>query len=233
MASESNIASDGADVSLSERVEQTLTRMILEGNLAAGERLTEIGLATRLGVSRGPVREAFRSLEASGLVTNERNRGAVVRGVSLQAAVEIQEVRAALDDMAARAAAGGRLTAIQITQLGALVAQMDAVCAMGDVAAFYGLNLQFHEQIIRCVGNAKLIDIYLGLIKELHLFRRTGLMEAGEMQRSNREHRMILERIAAGDPDGASRAMREHTGNRRYRMLLQQPLGTAQEGNGE
>jgi len=69
-------------------------------------------------------------------------------------------------------------------------------------------------------GNRRLLSIYTRLLNELHLFRRFGLMQRGEMQLSNREHHQILERIAAGDPEGVAEAMRSHTSERRRKMLL-------------
>jgi DNA-binding GntR family transcriptional regulator len=69
-------------------------------------------------------------------------------------------------------------------------------------------------------GNRRLLSTYTRLLNELHLFRRFGLMQRGEMQLSNREHRQILDKIAAGDPEGAAEAMRAHTSERRRKMLV-------------
>ncbi|MBM3355961.1 MAG: GntR family transcriptional regulator, partial [Betaproteobacteria bacterium] len=91
--------------SLAALVQREIERRILEGALAPGAKLNEADLAGELRVSRGPVREAFRGLEQSGLVRTEKNRGVFVRQVSLDEANEIYEVRAALEGMVGRLAA--------------------------------------------------------------------------------------------------------------------------------
>ena len=110
--------------SLSNLVQAEIERMILAGELEAGAKLTESILAERLGVSRGPVREAFRMLEESGLVRTIKNRGVFVRDVPLKEALEIFEVRAAMDLCVGRKLAQG-LPAAQLKQLRQLVDAMD------------------------------------------------------------------------------------------------------------
>jgi len=88
--------------SLPSLVQREVERMILDGELRAGAKLNEADLASRLGISRGPVREAFRALEESGLVRLARNRGVFVRQIGLDEADEIYELRAVLDDYAGR-----------------------------------------------------------------------------------------------------------------------------------
>src|ERR1700738_5637682 len=83
-------------------VQKELERMILAGDLAAGAKLNEAAVADLLGVSRGPVREAFRALEESGLVRLEKNRGVFVRQIPLDEADDIYELRAVLDDFVGR-----------------------------------------------------------------------------------------------------------------------------------
>src|SRR5271169_6787142 len=84
--------------SLTTLVQREVERMILAGDIASGDKLNEADIAARLGVSRGPVREAFRALEESGLVRTEKNRGVFVRVIAIEEADEIYEVRAALDE---------------------------------------------------------------------------------------------------------------------------------------
>ncbi len=88
--------------SLSSVVQSELERMILSGELPPGEKLTEVALATRLGVSRGPLREAFRMLEEAGLVRTEKNRGVFVRDLPVEEAIEIFDLRAAMDELVGR-----------------------------------------------------------------------------------------------------------------------------------
>jgi len=200
-------------------VERTVAQWIFKGELSAGQKLTEQEVALRLGVSRGPVREAFRALEDLGLVQIEQNRGAFVRKIDLDEAVEIHDVYSALEELATRTAAR-RLSAKQISELRSLVESMDVAAEAEDLDRFYALNLSFHQCLVEGSGNRRLLSIYNRLLNELHLFRRFGLMQRGEMQLSNREHHQILDKIAAGDPEGAAEAMRSHTSERRRKMLL-------------
>jgi DNA-binding GntR family transcriptional regulator len=200
-------------------VERAVAQWILKGELSAGEKLTEQEVALRLGVSRGPVREAFRALEDLGLVQIEKNRGAFVRKIDLNEAVEIHDIYSVLEELAARTAAG-RLSATQIAELKSLVESMDVASEAEDIDRFYSLNLSFHQLLVEGSGNRRLLSVYNRLLNELHLFRRFGLMQRGEMQLSNRDHHQILDRIAAGDANGAAEAMRRHTTERRRNMLL-------------
>ena len=200
-------------------VERTVAQWIFKGEFTAGQKLTEQEVALRLGVSRGPVREAFRALEDLGLVQIEQNRGAFVRKIDLDEAVEIHDVYSALEELAARTAAR-RLSGTQIAELKSLVESMDAAAEAEDLDRYYSLNLIFHQRLVEGSGNRRLLSTYNRLLNELHLFRRFGLMQRGEMQLSNREHRQILDQIAAGNPEGAAGAMRTHTGERRRKMLV-------------
>jgi DNA-binding GntR family transcriptional regulator len=205
--------------SLALRVERAVAQWIFKGELSAGQKLTEQEVVERLGVSRGPIREAFRALADVGLLQIEQNRGAFVRKIDLEEAIEIHDVYSALEELATRSAAR-RLSSAQIEELKSLVESMDAAAEAEDLDRFYALNLSFHQRLVEGSGNRRLLSIYNRLLNELHLFRRFGLMQRGEMQRSNHEHHQILEKIAAGNPDGAAEAMRSHTSERRRKMLL-------------
>ncbi len=205
--------------SLAGRVERAVAQWIFTGELTAGQKLTEQEVAERLDVSRGPVREAFRALEDVGLLQIEQNRGASVRKIDFEEAVEIHDVYSALEELAARSAAR-QFSAVQIEALKGLVEWMDGAAEAEDLDRYYALNLSFHQSLVEGSGNRRLLSIYTRLLNELHLFRRFGLMQRGEMRLSNREHHQILEKIAAGDPEGAAEAMRIHTSERRRKMLL-------------
>src|SRR2546423_141839 len=114
--------------SLPMLVQKELERMILAGDLGVGAKLNEVALAERLGVSRGPVREAFRALEESGLVRQEKNRGVFVRQVSVEEADEIFEVRAMFDEWAGRRVAQ-TASAEQVKELRTIVERMERAAA--------------------------------------------------------------------------------------------------------
>ena len=195
--------------SLPSLVQRELTQQIIAGDLPAGAKLNEVDVALRLGVSRGPVREAFRALEESGLVRFEKNRGVFVRKVSLQEADEIFELRALLDEFAGRRAARNA-TPGDIVKLQRLVDQMGVAAARGDVDEYFALNLEFHDRIIELAGNAKLAHLYRRLDNELNLYRRASLNAAGNLPVSVAEHRAIVDRIAAHKPAAAGRLLHDH-----------------------
>ncbi|HKW53275.1 MAG TPA: phosphonate utilization associated transcriptional regulator [Stellaceae bacterium] len=203
--------------SLPMLVQKELERMILAGDLPAGGKLNEAQVALLLGVSRGPVREAFRALEASGLVKLEKNRGVFVRQLSVEEADEIYELRAALDEWAGRRVAQAA-TADQIRELKAIVDRMDRASAKNDVDAYYPLNLEFHDKLVAFAGNAKLLTTYRRLVNELNLFRRQSLARGGMLPLSTREHRDIVDKIAARNAAAAGKALYEHATASRARM---------------
>jgi phosphonate utilization transcriptional regulator len=212
--------------SLSMLVQRELERMILAGDLGAGAKLNEATIADMLGVSRGPVREAFRSLEESGLVRLEKNRGVFVRQVSVEEADEIYELRAALDEYAGRRVAQ-RAAAADVRDLRALVEQMDAAAAKHELDAYYKANLQFHDRLVELAGNAKLLATYRRLVNELHLYRRVSLAQAGALPISTREHHDIVEKIAGGQSTAAGRALYDHVMGSRERMHRAHDIQTA------
>jgi len=195
--------------SLPTLVQRELTQQIIAGDLRAGAKLNEVDVALRLGVSRGPVREAFRALEESGLVRFEKNRGVFVRQVSLEEADEIFELRALLDEYAGRRAARNA-TADDVFVLEKLVDGMEDAARRGEIDDYFALNLEFHDRIVELAGNAKLARLYRRLVNELHLYRRASLGAAGNLPVSVAEHRAIIDRIAAHQPAAAGRLLHDH-----------------------
>ncbi len=190
-------------------VQRELERMVLTGELAVGEKLDEAALALRLGVSRGPVREAVRALAETGLVRLEKNRGVFVREISVAEADEIYEVRAAFDQMAGRKLAAA-IEPAQLAELRALVERMRAAAEKQDLDAYHGANLRFHDALVEFAGNAKLLQMYRRLVNELSLFRRHTLAVPKRLPKSTLEHRKILQAIASGDADAAGQRLYEH-----------------------
>ena len=109
----------------------------------------------------------------------------------------IVDIYSALEELAARSAARS-LSGAQVEELKALVEAMDAAAEAEDLDRYYALNLSFHQRLVEASGNGRLSSIYNRLLNELHLFRRFGLMQRGQMQRSNHEHHQILEKLATG-----------------------------------
>lgn len=203
--------------SLPSLVQSELARRILAGELTAGSKLNEVDVAASLRVSRGPVREAFRALEESGLVRFEKNRGVFVRKVSLEEADEIFELRALLDAFAGRRAARNA-TPQAIEGLERLVDRMGAAAARRDVDGYFALNLEFHDRIVELAGNAKLAQLYRRLVNELNLYRRASLSEAANLPVSVAEHRAIVQCIATRQAAAAGRLLQDHVLESRERV---------------
>jgi phosphonate utilization transcriptional regulator len=195
--------------SLTSVVQGELERMILSGELAPGAKLTELTLAARLGVSRGPLREAFRMLDEAGLVRTEKNRGVFVRAIPIDEAIEIFDLRASMEELVGRRLAE-QVTAPQLKEIRALVDQMEQAVRAKDAQRYHLLNLTFHDRLVELAGNSKMTAIYRKLIKELSLFRRLNLVDGWQMPISANEHRQIVKAIASGDPQAAGRALFEH-----------------------
>jgi len=204
--------------SLSKVVQRDIERRILSGELRAGERINENRLAEKLSISRGPVREACRALEQAGLITLIANRGLFVRKVTLKEALDAYDIRASLFGLAGRILAP-RITADQIAVLSDLVERMEAVSNGEDVNAYYPLNLEFHSRLVEFTGNEELADIYHGLVKKLHLFRRSALVAGGALKASSREHRAILDALIGRNAKRAKVLMENHVLAGRQRFL--------------
>lgn len=195
--------------SLTSALRLELERLILNGEIKAGERLNETALAARFHISRGPLREALQALGELGLVSFARHRGAFIRRVSLADAVDLYSLRAALEDEVARKLAG-RLSSEQAGTLSAIVEQMDRRLDAGERANCYELNLRFHDLLVEYAGNRRLAAMYRRIVKELQLFRLQGLAPEPALAVTTAEHHAILAALKGGQPEDASRAMRQH-----------------------
>ena len=209
--------------SLTSVVQQEIQRRIVQGELVPGDKLNEAALADALGVSRGPVREAFRMLEETGLVRQEKNRGVFVRQIPLDEAVEIFDLRAMMDETVGRQLAL-HITPEQLRQVRARVDAMERTVKAGDADGYHLLNLEFHDTLVAFAGNRKLTALYRRLINELSLFRRMNLADSAILPLSASEHRGIVKAIASGDADAAGRAMRQHVLDSKQRTQLKNSL---------
>ena len=195
--------------SLTTAVQQEVERAILVGEYPPGSKLVEATLAEKMGVSRGPIREAFRMLEEAGLVRTEKNRGVFVRDIPIDEAVEIFDLRAAMDELVGRQLAKN-IGPAGLKEIRGLVDAMEKAVKADDAHTYHLLNLQFHDRLVEMAGNRKLTAIYRKLIKELSLFRRLNLADGWLMPVSAGEHRAIVKAIASGDAEAAGRAMFDH-----------------------
>ncbi|WP_207538625.1 FCD domain-containing protein [Sabulicella rubraurantiaca] len=203
---------------LAATVEAELEGMILRGELGPGQHINELALARRLGVSRGPVREAARALERQGLVTVILNRGAFVRELPLEEAMAIYELNALLLGYAAGRLAAS-ITAAQALELQAMVQEMEEAARDEQRDVFFDLNVRFHMRQMAFAGNAPAEAVYLAHTRKLLLLRRRSFETGAHMGDANAEHRQILDAILAGEVEQA-RALGERHGRAGRARLL-------------
>jgi DNA-binding GntR family transcriptional regulator len=180
---------------------------IIAGERKPRERLVELDLAARFGVSRGPVREALRMLEREGLVVSDI-RGMHVAAITPAEVADIFEILAHLEELfTARAAP--HLAAEGRGRMGRLLDEMAAAVADGDVRRYFDLNIQFHAVIRAACPNRRLIDLLGSLGKATLRYRHLAMSLPGRLPVSLEEHRRILQALKAGDAAAAGRRARE------------------------
>jgi DNA-binding GntR family transcriptional regulator len=182
---------------------------IVSGELGPGERLVEADLCARLGLGRAAVRTALVRLEQEGLVVREPNRGAKVRVVSLEEAVEILETRARLEGLAARNAALNA-TESDAEELRSILAEMRELLDAGDFLAVSEANARLHRRLLEISRHSTAVRLCQTLASQTvrHQFRT--ILAPGRPERSFSEHSAIVDAVAARDADAAEEAMHRH-----------------------
>lgn len=188
---------------------EALHREIVAGELSPGERLVEEELAERLGESRGSVRGALLKLDHDGLVVRERNRGARVRRVTVEEAVEVLEARAALESLAAGYAALRRTDA-ELAELQSLTTDMSKLLAAGELLTMSERNATLHRRILEISRHTVALDVCSRLHSQIVRFQFRTVLAPGRSTRSLSEHTAIVTAIATSDRRAAERAMRKH-----------------------
>jgi DNA-binding GntR family transcriptional regulator len=201
-----------------DEIEEQVRSMIDNGTLSPGKRVNEQALALQLGVGRNAARDALRSLERKGLVRIVPNRGAEVRKVSLEEALDLYDVRAGIAHAAGRLAAM-RLEPAEESQLRQLVDQMEAALHQRDGGTYSSLNQSFHERLMGATKNPRLISLDQMVAAELSLHLRKGVYTMAQMQMSHAEHKLMLEALRNGQVAGAATAFEKHILNGKQRML--------------
>lgn len=201
-----------------DEIQDEVRRMIAEGTLQPGERVNEQALATQLGVGRNSAREALRSLERSGLVRIVPNRGAEVRKVSLEAALDLYDLRAGLARTAGRLAAT-RLETSEEARLMELMGQMEAALNAREGGTYHRLNSIFHDCLMSITKNPRLIDVNKTVEAELSLYLRKGVYTMAQMQLSHAEHSRLVEALRSGKVTESADLFESHILTGKQRML--------------
>jgi DNA-binding GntR family transcriptional regulator len=182
---------------------------IADGEFVPDQRLVEADLSERFGASRASVRTALVQLTSEGLVERVQNRGARVRAISLAEAIEMTEVRMALEGLCA-AKAAERLTDDNRDQLRGIGSAMQAAVAAGDLLGYSEQNKELHA-LIRALGGQTTARAILERLRGQNVRHQFQLaMQPGRAATSLPQHLEIIEALCAGDPDAAEAAMRRH-----------------------
>lgn len=206
------------EASLASLAQRELQRQIVHGEIAAGAKLNEADVAHDLGISRGPVREAFSALAQAGLLRVEKNRGVFVREVSLAEADEFYDVRAALEGLIGKLAAQ-RITDDERAGLHGVIERMHQVQRERGAEDYFALNVEFHDRLARAARNAALVANYRNVVNQLDLYRRATIARSTEnIPLSTSEHEAIVEAVSRRDAARAERLMTEHVLVSRQRL---------------
>ena len=190
-------------------VARTIRDAILAGDLAPGQRLVEAELSQSLGASRAAVRSALIDLTHEGLVERIANRGARVRIVPVEEALQITEVRSALEGLCA-AKAAQHVTDEEIASLRGIGRDMEACVGTGDVVGYSQLNQQFHDRVIALSRQATAAEV-LGRLRARNVRHQFRLaFRPGRPQVSLPHHLAIIDAICRRDPEAAEAAMKAH-----------------------
>ena len=203
---------------LRDVVFNTLRQAILKGELAPGERLMEIQLAQKLGVSRTPIREAIRKLELEGLVLMIPRRGAEVAKISEKSLKDVLEVRRSLEELAIELACQ-RMTEAELAQLERAQAAFRDAIGEGDAMKIAELDEAYHDVIYNCTRNARLVQILNNLREQMYRFRLEYIKEEDKRQILLLEHEKILSALRGRRVAEARAAVREHIDNQEITVL--------------
>lgn len=212
---------------LRDVVFKTLRQAILTGELKPGERLMEIHLANKLGVSRTPIREAIRQLELEGLVTMVPRRGAQVAHITQKSMSDVLEVRLALDELAVKLACE-RITNEEIALLKEACIQFENAVDTGDSRKIATADVAFHDIIFKSTRNPRLTQMVNNLAEQMYRYRFEYIKDNEIHAILIKEHRAILDAITGRDQDAARKAIHIHIENQENAIIRQIQL---EEGN--
>jgi DNA-binding GntR family transcriptional regulator len=192
---------------LREKILETIRDAILKGNMKPGERVSEPDLAERFGISRTPIREAFRQLESEGYLHVVPRKGAVVASLSERDIEEFYAIKIILEGFAARMAAE-KLTARDLERLESINERLQKIASEGDVKNFFRVHNEFHEVFIKAAGNEKLHDMINQLVMKFKRLRLASLSQPGRMEISVEDHRNMIQAFKDHDGDRADSLVR-------------------------
>lgn len=192
-----------------EIVFMELKKAIFDGRIKEGEHLVENTIAEKMNVSRTPVREALRQLEAEGLVVNIPRRGAIVKGITLQDAEEIYDLREVLEGLTTRLACRNR-TEEDINRLNDILNLMAEAIKEEDYCKYLNLHKGYNDIILNSSSNKRLQSMMKNIYEHLASLRSVSLYNKDRRVLAIEEHRQIVNAIEKRDEVRAEKLAREH-----------------------
>ena len=208
---------------LRDVVFNTLREAILKGDLKPGERLMELQLASKLGVSRTPIREAIRMLEQEGLAVTTPRKGAEVAKMTLKDMEDVLEIRDALDELAVRIACQ-KISDEQLRQLEDVKELFEKSTQTGNVKKIAEADVSFHDVIYEATGNPKLVTLLNNLREQVYRYRVEYIKDPKNYPTLIAEHEAILDSLKNRDVKSAVEAMHVHVANQAeaVKMVIQE-----------
>ena len=203
---------------LRDVVFNTLRQAILTGELKPGERLMEIHLANRLGVSRTPIREAIRKLELEGLVIMIPRRGAEVAQITEKSMNDVLEVRRALDALCTELACD-RISPEELEELRLACQKFEEMVKTKDLKKIVQADVALHNIIVQATRNQRLVQLINNLSEQMYRYRFEYLKDYSQHEKLVEEHRIIYESIVAKDRDTACKAAKIHIDNQEKAII--------------
>lgn len=197
---------------LRDVVFNTLRQAILRGELQPGERLLEIHLADKLGVSRTPIREAIRKLELDGLVVMIPRKGAVVAEITEKSLRDVLEVRKALEELAVKLACK-KIKDEEIDELKKATKEFEDALKDGDITVYAEADVKFHDIIYRTTDNQRLIQLLYNLREQMYRYRVEYLKRDDSHEKLLEEHQYIVDMLEKRDEKRAMEAICRHIDN--------------------
>ena len=203
---------------LRDVVFNTLRQAILTGELKPGERLMEIHLANKLGVSRTPIREAIRKLELEGLVTMIPRRGAEVAQITEKSMNDVLEVRRAMDALCVELACD-RITPEELQDLKKACDTFEAAVKTDDIKQIAQADVALHDIIVQATGNQRLIQLVNNLSEQMYRYRVEYLKEGETRDVLVKEHEELTKAIRERDVERAKQLSFQHIENQRMAIM--------------
>lgn len=197
---------------LRDVVFNTLREAILKGELKPGERLMELQLAAKLGVSRTPIREAIRMLEQEGLAVTIPRKGAEVAKMTEKDMEDVLQIREALDELAAKIACE-QISEEQLEELVATMHEFEESTKTDNVKKIAEADVKFHDIIYQSTGNPKLVNMVNNLREQMYRYRVEYLKREEAHPQLIAEHAAIIEYISKGEKKAATDVMCKHIDN--------------------